>query len=888
MEKLEDLSNSESEDDIDSEETQEWLDSLEAVIELDGKTRANYLLNKLQNLLASQGFGSQKNFIAPYKNTIAKEVEASFPGDLAMEKKITAFMRWNVMAMVLRANKVSDGIGGHIASYASSASLYEVGFNHFFRGYDKNQIGDQVFFQGHSSPGIYTRAFFEGRLNETHLLNFRRELSAGGGLPSYPHPRLLNNFWQYPTVSMGLGPIISIYLARFYKYMLNRKLVDTSTIKVWAFLGDGETDEPESLGSLAFASYQRLGNLIFVINCNLQKLDGPVRSNGNIIKELEANFSGAGWNVIKLIWGSSWDKIFEKDTEGAVLKLMEATVDGDFQRFSTLTGKELREQFFGRSKMAAKVASHFSDEELDALERGGHDEEKIYAAYHKAINMNNDRPTVILVKTVKGYGMGDTGEGRNIAHQQKKMHNKALLQFKKRFSLPLSDQEVADYKFIKPDDQKEAVDYLHARRKALGGYLPRRPEVKIDIVIPKEEMYEKFYQGSGDRAISTTMALVQILSSLLKEKDFGKRVVPIIPDESRTFGIEGLFRLYGIYAPRGQIYQSVDEGSLLPYREAKDGQILEEGITEAGAISSFITAGTAYSHLNYPMVPFYFFYSMFGFQRIGDLVWAASDMLCKGFLVGGTAGRTTLNGEGLQHEDGHSHVLASTFPTLQAYDPAYGYELAIIVKDGIKRMYVDNEDVFYYLTVYNENYLQIKMPATPNIEAGIINGMYKLKASVKNYSHKVNLFASGVAVKQALEASKILEDKYKIRVDIWSITSYKRLREDTLEVEKWNKHNALKQPRQSYLQKILQDVEGIFVAVTDYMQSLPDMISRWIPGGLATLGTDGFGLSASRKELRSHFEVNANNIVLTVLYQLSIKKEIDASIVAKAHKELKD
>ncbi len=873
-------------DNFDAEQIQEWVESFRSVIKFDGINRASSILSQLKNILGSAFKKSnESNHIrTPYKNTIHRNEEPDFPGDLELEKKITHIMRWNSMAMVLQANKSSDGIGGHIASYASSAVLYEVGFNHFFKGNDGEGTGDQIFYQGHITPGIYARAFLEGRLSESQIKNFRRELAPGGGLPSYPHPRLLPNFWQYPTVSMGLSAMMSIYLARFYKYLQNRDLFETKKIKIWSFLGDGEMDEPESLGSLSFASYQGLDNLIFVVNCNLQKLDGPVRGNGSVIRELEGVFKGANWNVIKVLWDSHWDELFEKDTNDDLSKIMEQTVDGEYQKFSISSPEEIRQNFFGKSEATKKLAEDFSDEKLSKLKRGGHDQKKVYAAYAKAVSLNNGKPTVILVKTVKGYGMGESGEGRNIAHQQKKMSMNSLKGFRDRFSIPISDADLEKIPFFVPDKNSPEIKYLHQRRKVLNGYLPIRTESFQGFKLPSESIYDRFYKGTGGREISTTMALVQVLSSLLRDKDFGRRVVPIIPDESRTFGMEGLFREYRIYSPKGQLYEPVDQKSLLPYKESKSGQILEEGITEAGSVSSFIASGTSYSHLGFVTVPFYFFYSMFGFQRVGDFIWAACDMKCKGFLIGGTAGRTTLNGEGLQHEDGHSPILASTFPTIQTYDPAYHYEIALIVKDGLKRMYVDQEDIFYYLTVYNENYAQIPMP--DGCEEGVLKGMYKLKKStLKKDDLKVQLLASGVILQQALKSIEILEKECQVSCDLWSVTSYKLLREESLVAERYNRFHPNETPKKSYLQNLVENEKGIFLAVSDYMCALPNMVAPWIPGGLEVLGTDGFGKSSSRKELRDYFEVDVGSIVLAALYGLYKKGNIDLSFLQEKMKD---
>lgn len=886
--------------DLDPIETREWIDSFESVYKMDGRERAEYIMSCLQRiLLHEKGYSrTAKGLLnTPYVNTIHYREEPPFPGQPEIEEEISHIVRWNAMAMVLRANKKSNGIGGHIATYLSGAILYAVGYNHFFKGPNPNPqkdddgfTGDAVFFQGHSSPGIYARAYLEGVLSEKDLDNFRRELAPGGGLPSYPHPRLLPNFWQFPTVSMGLGPLMAIYLARFNKYLTARGIKDASKGNVFAYLGDGETDEVESLGALSVATRFRLDNLVFVVNCNLQRLDGPVRGNGKIIQELESIFKGAGWNVIKVIWGKGWDPIFEKDINSALVRLFEKTVDGEYQMVSTLGGADRRKLYFNKDPEVKKIFDEFTDEQIENLRRGGFDFNKVYAAYDQAINHKNGKPTVILAKTTKGFGMGESGEGRNIAHQQKKMSDDSIKDFIKRFSLPLSDKEVENLSYYKPKANSPAMKYLKDVRQKLGKFLPNRNTIFPKLSPPPAESFERILKGTDGREVSSTMAFVQVLSVLLKDEKVGKYIVPIIPDESRTFGMEGLFRQYGIYAELGQLYTPVDQNSLMPYIEAKDGQIFQEGINEAGAMCSFIAAGTSYSHQKVPMIPVYIFYSMFGFQRIGDLVWAAADMKTKGFLVGGTAGRTTLNGEGLQHEDGHSHVISSTIPTIRCYDPAYAYELAVIVRDGIERMYHKDEECFYYLTVYNENYAQPAMPKIKDLEEKIIKGMYKLTgvpAQAKKAKHKANILASGVSVNWAIAASELLA-KYDIAASVWSVTSYKQLREDALRVERWNMLNP-GDNKKSFLAEELSDEKGVFVAVSDFQRLVPDMINRFVPGGMLCLGTDGFGRSSSREELRDYFEVDSRYITLAVAYQLftkGTKGNFDKKIIDKIIRDL--
>ncbi|NLN28245.1 MAG: pyruvate dehydrogenase (acetyl-transferring), homodimeric type [Firmicutes bacterium] len=862
-------------------ETREWLESLDYVLEHGGAKRAQELLERLQIRAQQRGVRFPFTATTPYINTIPAHQQPPYPGSREIERRIKSIIRWNAMAMVVRANKEEDGIGGHISTYASAATLYEVGFNHFFRAPSDKHPGDLVYFQGHATPGIYARAFLEGRITEKQLENFRRELREGGGVSSYPHPWLMPNFWQFPTVSMGLGPIMAIYQARFLRYLENRGLIEPSDAKVWAFLGDGETDEPETLGAITLAAREKLDNLIFVINCNLQRLDGPVRGNGKVIQELEAAFRGAGWNVIKVIWGSDWDPLLEKDTEGLLVQRMNEVVDGQFQKYTVESGDYIRKDFFGKDPRLLKLVEHLSDEQLQRLRRGGHDPEKVYAAYKAAVE-HRGQPTVILAKTIKGYGLGESGEGKNITHQQKKLNEDEMREFRTRFGIPISDDEIANAPFYKPKDDSPEIIYLHERRKELGGYLPSREVRAKPLPMPDEKHFAEFYKGS-DRPVSTTMAYVRLLSNLLRDKEIGKLIVPIVPDEARTFGMEALFRTHGIYSSEGQLYEPVDAATLLPYKEKKDGQILEEGITEAGAMSSFIAAGTAYATRGINTIPFFTYYSMFGFQRIGDLIWAAADMMTKGFLVGGTAGRTTLAGEGLQHQDGHSHLLAYPVPNLLAYDPAFAYEIAVIIRDGLKRMYVDQETVFYYLTVGNEPYPQPPMPE--GVEEGILKGMYRFRKSGKQAKHKAHLFGSGSILNEALKAAEILEADYDVSADVWSVTSYKNLHRDALDTERWNMLHP-DEPKEAYVTRLLKDEEGVFVAASDYVKALPESIARWIPGRFHTLGTDGFGLSESRAALRDYFEVDARYIVLATLYTLYRDGKVSKTQVKKAIKDL--
>jgi pyruvate dehydrogenase E1 component len=870
------------------ETSDKWAESLQSVFDLalenQGPERTAQLLNKLADRLRASQTELPRGFNPPYVNTIPPEQQPPFPGDWQMERRIKSYIRWNAMAMVVKANSTTN-VGGHISTYASAATLYEVGFNHFFRGRTENFPGDLVYFQGHATPGMYARAFLEGRLEERHLQNFRQELAEGGGLSSYPHPYLMPDFWQFPTVSMGLGPLLSIYQARFNRYLQARGLAKwTEEPKVWCFVGDGETDEPETLGSLTLASRENLDNLIWVVNCNLQRLDGPVRGNGKIIQELEAAFLGAGWNVIKVIWGSDWDDLLARDKSGLLVKRMEEAVDGDYQKYSVEPGSYTRRHFFGKYPELLELVNHLTDDQIRKLQRGGHDTRKVYAAYQAAFE-HKGRPTVILAKTVKGYGLGEAGEGRNISHQQKKMNEKELREFRARFNIPISDDVIAETPFYRPPADSPETKYLLERRKALGGFLPRR---KVNpgsggLDVPKPDYFAEFFKGSNTE-VSTTMAFVRLVSVLLRDKSLSKHIVPIIPDEARTFGLDALFKDIGIYSSKGQLYEPVDSQSLLYYNEKKDGQILEEGITEAGSMSSFIAAGTAYATHGVPMIPFYIYYSMFGPQRVGDLFWLAGDIRAKGFLLGATSGRTTLNGEGLQHQDGHSLLHASTLPTLLAYDPAFAYEIAVIIADGLRRMYAEGEDIFYYLSLYNENYAMPPMPA--GVEDGILKGLYKFKAGAEGKKHKAHIFGSGPIINSALKAQEILADRYGVSADVWSATSYKLLRTDALRCKRWNMLHPTELPKKSCVETLLAKEQGVFVSVSDYMRMVPDQIAPWVPGGLMTLGTDGFGRSDTRARLRRFFEVDTESTVIATLYALAEKGQIGKEIVAKAIKDL--
>ena len=864
-----------------------WVASLEHLLEHilknEQSEQASLLLEKLNDRLRSSGLKIPQTVSTPYINTISPEEEPPYPGNREIERRIKSYIRWNAMAMVVKANRIHPDIGGHISTYASTATLYEVGFNHFFRGGDGDHHADMVFFQGHASPGVYSRAYVEWRINAPKLHHFRQELSPVGGVSSYPHPYLMPDFWQFPTVSMGLAPIMSIYQARFVRYLKSRGLLTGDEPRVWCFAGDGEMDEPESSGALTVAARENLDNLVWVVNCNLQRLDGPVRGNGKIIQELEALFRGAGWNVIKVIWGSDWDPLLAADEKGLLLKRMEEAVDGEYQKYTVEPGSYTRKNFFGKYPELLELVNHLSDDQIHKLLRGGHDPKKVYAAYNAAVQ-HKGAPTVILAKTVKGYGLGEAGEGRNITHQQKKLNERELREFRSRFDIPLPDEEVVETPFYRPPLDSPETQYLLQRRKQLRGFLPERKIRAKPLKVPEAAEYAEALKGSGEQSLSTTGAAVRLLTKLLRHEEIGKRIVPIIPDEARTFGMDSLFRQVGIYSPKGQLYEPVDRETLLYYNEAKDGQILEEGITEAGAMSSFIAAGTAYANLGLNLIPFYFYYSMFGFQRIGDLIWAAADSKAKGFLLGATAGRTTLNGEGLQHQDGHSHLLASTVPTLLTYDAAYAYEIAVIIKDGLRRLYAEGEEYFYYLTLYNENYPMPEMPQ--GVEEGILKGLYKLKAAEKGHKFKAHIFGSGPLLREALRAQQILAEQFDIAADVWSATSYKLLRGEALRTKRWNMLHPTAPPKKSYLESLLQDEEGPFIAVSDYMKMVPDQIAPWVPGGLMSLGTDGFGRSDTRANLRRFFEVDGEITVLATLYALYQKGSLPAQTVEEAIKKL--
>ena len=870
----------ENHNDIDPQETREWLDAFQSVLAHDGNERASFLLQSLIDKANAEGISKQTGIKTPYRNTIKVHEEKPMPSDEGVGKRISALIRWNAVAMVLRAGKYAPELGGHIASYASSATLYETGFNYFFKGANGAHGGDLLYIQGHSSPGIYARAFLEGRISEEQISRFRQEVG-GNGLSSYPHPWLMGDFWQFPTVSMGLGPLQAIYQARFMKYLENRGLIQADGRKVWAFLGDGETDEPESLGALSIAAREKLDNLIFVVNCNLQRLDGPVRGNGKIIQELEGIFRGAGWNVIKVIWGSRWDSLFARDKDGWMQKRMEECVDGDYQAYKANNGAYVREHFFGQYPELKKMVEHMTDDEIWHLNRGGHDSKKVYAAYAAAVS-HKGSPTVILAKTIKGYGMGAAGEGMNITHQQKKMTIEQLRAFRDRFSIPISDEYINDIPFYRPADDSPEIQYLRKRREALGGYLPARTSEFEPLNIPALSAFSSVTKGLGERDISTTMAFVRILSVLLKDKEISSRIVPIVPDECRTFGMEGLFRQIGIYSPVGQLYTPVDHEQVMYYREAKDGQMLEEGINEAGAFCSWMAAATSYSSNKLAMIPFYIYYSMFGFQRIGDLAWAAGDMQARGFLLGGTAGRTTLAGEGLQHQDGHSHLMSATIPNCISYDPTYAYELAVIIQNGLYRMFEKQENIFYYITVMNENYQHPDMPE--GVEEGIIKGMYCLKKGPQQAKTRVQLLGSGTILREVIEAARLLEEDYAIASDIWSVTSFTELRRDGLAVEREHRMHPDKPRKQSYVSQQLKGAQGPVIAATDYMQLYADQIRPFIEAPYVTLGTDGYGRSDTRAQLRHFFEVDAKFIVIAALNALADQGELSKQIVVDAIK----
>ena len=874
------MSNFNQFDDVDPTETKEWLESIDSVLGQYGPDRAHYLLNQMVDYARRSGAYLPFSPNTAYLNTIPVGMQEEYPGDRSIEKRIEAYIRWNAMAMVVLSNRQTSEYGGHIASYASSATLYEVGFNHFWRAHNKTQGGDMVFMQGHSAPGIYSRAYLEGRLTEQQLNRFRQEVG-GGGLSSYPHPWLMPEFWQFPTVSMGLGPMMAIYQARFMRYMEHRELISSSDRKVWCFIGDGEMDEPESLGAITMPVREGLDNLVFVVNCNLQRLDGPVRGNGKIIQELEAAFGGAGWNVIKVIWGSRWDPLLAKDNDGLLQRVMEECVDGEYQNFKSKGGDYVRKHFFGRYPETHEMVANMSDEDIWRLNRGGHDAIKVYSAYKNAMN-HKGRPTVILAKTVKGFGMGSAGEGQNIAHQQKKLDIEALKEFRDRFNIPVSNKDIDSIPYCKPDSNSIEMQYLHERRQSLGGYLPKRRIKAPKLMIPALKIFKTQLDGSGDREISTTMAFIRMLTALVRDKKIGKNIVPIVPDEARTFGMEGMFRQIGIYSSKGQLYTPQDAGQLMYYREDKKGQILEEGINEAGAFCSWLAAGTSYSNHNTQTIPFYIYYSMFGFQRIGDFIWAGGDLQSRGFLMGGTAGRTTLAGEGLQHQDGHSLIHASTIPNCISYDPTYAYELAIIIHDGLKRMIGNQENIFYYITCMNENYIHPSIPK--GVSNGILKGMYCLKRGGKK-KLKAQLMGSGTILREVLASSEILLKDFGIDSDVWSVTSFNELRRNALQIERWNNLNPDKQPKKNYIQSCLSSSAGPFIAATDYMKIIPDQIQRWVPGTFISLGTDGYGRSDTRSALRKHFEVDRWFIVITTLKALSDQGMIDGRIVSKAIKK---
>ncbi len=864
--------------DHDPQETQEWLESLQSVLDKEGAERAHFLLEQLIHHARLAGDDMPISATTPYLNTIPLDKEERSPGNKELEHRIRALMRWNAMAIVLNANKESSELGGHIASFASAATLYDVAFNHFFHGKTDDHGGDLVYFQGHSSPGMYARAFLEGRLSEEQLYKFRQEVD-GGGLSSYPHPWLMPNFWQFPTVSMGLGPLMAIYQARFMRYLQHRGLAKTEGRRVWAYLGDGETDEPESLGAISMAGREKLDNLVFVINCNLQRLDGPVRGNGKIIQELEGVFRGAGWNVIKVVWGGKWDRLLAKDKTGLLLKRMEEVVDGEYQTYKARDGAFVRQHFFGKYPELLELVADMSDDEIWRLNRGGHDPIKVFAAYSAAAK-HKGQPTVILAKTVKGYGMGASGEAQNPTHQQKKMDEESLRKFRDRFNIPVSDEQLPKLPFVRPEEGSQEAKYLRERGAAMGT-IPARNPVAEPLQIPGLDAFDALLKGTDDREISTTMAFVRLLGVLVKDKHIGKQIVPIVPDESRTFGMEGMFRQLGIFSQVGQLYTPQDADQLMFYKEDKTGQILQEGINEAGGMADWIAAATAYANHGVAMIPFYIYYSMFGFQRIGDLAWAAGDLRARGFLLGGTAGRTTLNGEGLQHQDGHSHLMAATIPNCVSYDPTFAYELAVIVQDGMRRMYVNQEDVFYYLTVMNENYAHPAMPK--GAEEGIIKGMYKFSASKSKAKNKVQLLGSGTILREVIAAGELLEKDFGVAADVWSVTSFNELRRDGIDCERWNTLHPEAKPRVNYVEQCL-DAGTPAVAATDYIRSFPDQIRTFVKAPYKTLGTDGFGRSDTRKKLRHFFEVDRFYVAVAALKALADEGTIPASIVAKAIK----
>ena len=865
-------------------ENREWLASLDEVFQDQGPERVRALLEQLQARAHTYGVHPRNGRTTSYVNTIPPDEQPPYPGRRDIERRIKSFIRWNAMAMVVRANRMMSGIGGHISTYASAATLLEVGFNHFFRAKNEGHPGDVIYFQGHASPGVYARAFLEGRLSGFDLENFRRELEPQGGLPSYPHPRLMRDFWQFPTVSMGLAPIMAIYQARFNRYLSDRGLADPADQLIWAFLGDGEMDEPESLGAIGLAGRDKLDNLIFVINCNLQRLDGPVRGNGKIIQELEGTFAGAGWNVIKVIWGSEWDPLLEKDTDGVLVRLMGEVPDGQFQKYAVSGGDFIRKDFFGRDRRLLDMVRNYSDEQLEKLKRGGHDPAKVYAAYKAAVE-HKGSPTVILAQTIKGYGLGEAGEGRNVTHQQKKLNEQELTEFRSRFGIPVPDAEVQEAPFYRPPEESEEAKYLRRCREKLGGFVPRRVAQNSPLKMPSDDLFQEFLKGSDEREVATTMAFVRLLAKLLKDKDIGHLIVPIVPDEARTFGMEALFKQVGIYSPVGQLYEPVDKETLLFYNERKDGAILEEGITESGSMSSFIAAGTAYSTHGVNTIPFFLFYSIFGCQRMFDLIWAAGDAQARGFLMGGIAGRTTLSGEGLQHQDGHSHHFAYAVPNLKAYDPAFAYEMAVIVRDGLHRMYEKQENLIYYITMMNELY---PMPSMPEgVEEGILKGIYRYRASqIEQPKARAQLLGSGSILNETIKAAEILESKYSVAGDVWSVTSYKELYTDGAETDRWNMLHPGDEAKKCYLQQCFPAQNGVFVAASDYLKSLPCSIAKWLPGRLTALGTDGYGRSESREALRDYFEVDARHITLATLQTLVAEGSLEPKVAEKAVADL--
>jgi len=867
-------------------ENREWLKSLKWVLDNRSEERVKDLLTLLQQEANKYGIEGKDPFTTPYVNSIRPEDEAEYPGNEDTEEKLMALVRWNAMAMVVRANRENEGIGGHISTYGSIANLLETGFHHFFKVSDRG-LPDIVYFQGHASPGIYSRAFLEGRFSEQDLVSFRRELSEEGGLSSYPHPHLMPDFWSNPTVSMGLAPLMAIYQARFNRYLEKRGITEEKLPEIWGFFGDGEMDEPESIGDLALAARENLDNLTFVIDCNLQRLDGPVRGNSKVIQELEAQFKGAGWNVIKVLWGSDWDPLFEKDDSGILAKKLTNLPDGQLQKYAYSDGSYIREDLFGRNEKLKKLAEPYSDEELSKMKRGGHDPVKIYNAYKKA-SEHKDGPTVILAQTVKGYGQGEGGEASNVAHQQKKLDIDALKHFRDFFNVPVTDDEIEDVPFLKPGEKSDEIQYLKERRKELGGLIPKRDDRAEPLNPPDSAIFEEYFEGSGEDEVATTMVVIQILGKLLKDEHVGEHIVPIIPDESRTFGMESLFREAGIYAPKGQQYEPVDQDSLMYYREEKEGTILEEGITEAGCMGSFIAAGTAYNHLGINMIPFFFFYSMFGFQRIGDFAWAAADAGAKGFYIGGVAGRTSLPGEGLQHQDGQSHLYAFAFPKLRAYDPAFAYEVAVIVQNGIEEMYVNKRDLSYYITVTKSVYPMPAKPDAPeNIEAYITNGMYRFrKSEIEESDKKAHLFGSGAIMQEVLKASDILENDYDIPVDVWSITSYKALYDNAIDTERENHGKSRLNRTKTHIEIALDGTHGPYIIASDYVKAIPLTLSKWFPGETSVLGTDGFGRSDTVGDLRRFFEVDASYIAFTALYELVRDGKIDKEVLEKAAEDL--